>query len=75
MKIAEKSDAYVATSNHEVCIGKLVVARMYVKHDGTKELRIAQGMPRDATRTKLLEDCPEFCRHNGITESTHPLLF
>lgn len=51
------------------------VAQMYTRHDGSRELRIAQGMPRDETVAKLLADCPAFCAANNITEKTYPLLF
>lgn len=75
MKKVKDKDAYIAKDNNEVFCRKQVIARIYLKPDATKELRILQGMPRDATVTKLLSDCPEFCAHNGITSGTYPLLF
>lgn len=62
-------------SASEVRAGNKTIAKIYVKSDGTNELRILQGMPRDATVCKILEDCPDFCATYGITEMTHPPLF
>lgn len=66
---------YRAIGNNEVHVGAHCIAKMYIRHDGERELRILQGMPRDETVEKLLVDCPEFCRNNGITAGTYPLLF
>jgi regulator of sirC expression with transglutaminase-like and TPR domain len=66
---------YVAKDAYEVCVRGTTIARMYTRHDGTPELRILQGMPRDETVGKLLEDCPDFCKQNGITRATYPKLF
>ena len=59
---------------HNVYAGKTVIGRLYVGYNGT-ELRILQGMPREATITKLWEDCPEFCKDNGISITYIPKLF
>ena len=70
---------YRADSNlNDVYIGrqtKQPIARMYVRHDGTKELRTLQGMPRGETLAQIIRDCPEFCEKNGITLSTITKVF
>jgi hypothetical protein len=70
-----RSENYKALNNYEVSIGNTVIAKMYVASNGAGELRILQGMPREATVSKLVEDCPDFCRENGITLETYPYLF
>jgi hypothetical protein len=80
MRISKKFEAEMAAiyrviGKNEVYVGERCVARMYVRHDGTPELRILQGMPRDETVANLIADCPVFCMQNGITKSTYPLLF
>ena len=70
-----RATTYIAKNPCEVGIRGTTIARMYIRHDGTPELRILQGMPRDEVVQKLLLDCPEFCESNGITERTYPLLF
>ena len=75
-KSATNANTYVAKNQYEVVIrGNSLVARMYRRGDGTQILAIAQGMPREETLQKLLLDCPEFCKQNGITSATNPTLF
>lgn len=73
--IKGRPNNYKALNNHEVSVGDTVIAKMYVGRNGGGELRILQGMPREATVRKLVEDCPDFCRENGITLETYPYLF
>lgn len=63
---------------NDVYIGrqtKQPVARMYVRHDGSKELRILQGMPREETLAQIIRDCPEFCEKNSVTQNTVTKVF
>lgn len=73
--IQGKTKNYKALNKYEVSIGCKVIAKMYIDSNGRSELRILQGMPRDDTVRKLVEDCPDFCRENGITLATYPYLF
>lgn len=60
--------------NSSVYAGKMEVARLYVDSP-FDELRVLQGMDRMATVYKIIEDCPEFAKQNGIDGSKRPLLF
>jgi hypothetical protein len=58
----------------EVLSGKKVIARAYCGQDGY-EVKVLQGMDREATMQKIREDCPEFLEANKIPDSYYPLLF
>ncbi|MET3139857.1 hypothetical protein AAKU61_004239 [Undibacterium sp. GrIS 1.2] len=66
---------YKQKNAYEVMIRRTIIARMHIRHNGERQLRILQGMPREDTLNKLLTDCPIFCRENGINSNTYPLLF
>lgn len=65
---ADKSNKY------SVFCGKIEIARTYLGSNGY-EVKILQGMPRDATIKKICTDCPEFAQNNGINENYYPYLF
>jgi hypothetical protein len=58
----------------EVLCGKKVIARAYCGQNGY-EVRILQGMDREATMQKIREDCPEFLIANDIPDNYYPMLF
>ena len=64
-------------TNDDYCVyyEKEVIAKLYTKSNGGREIRIAQGMPRQEVINKIIADCPKFCEDNKITEKTWPLLF
>lgn len=73
---------YVASTDDEVYVDgtaswsfSRVIARMNLQHDGTRGLELLRGMPPERTLHKLLADCPDFCKQNGVTGHTHPILF
>ncbi len=65
---------YTHTNNCEVFAGKKVIARSYLGEDGY-EVRILQGMPREETAAKIIEDCPDFAKANNLTKDYRPKLF
>lgn len=60
--------------NSSVYAGKTEVGRLYVDSP-FDELRILQGMDREATVLKIINDCPEFANANNIHINTYPRLF
>jgi hypothetical protein len=63
------------TGHCEVFCKKIVIARAYVGGYNGYEVRVLQGMDRQATMKKIREDCPEFLKANNIPDNYHPLLF
>lgn len=61
-------------NNYSVFAGKTEIARLYIDwpHD---ELRVLQGMPRMETVQKIIDDCPDFAKANGIDGTKSPMLF
>lgn len=77
-KKKEKKFVYTSDGKYEVLAGKIVIARSYLNCNGEErryEVKILQGMDRDATIKKICEDCPDFAKHNEITENYYPYLF
>ena len=62
------------TGHNTVYSGKTVIARAYVGQDGY-EVKVLQGMDREATMKKIREDCPEFLEENNIPDNYYPKLF
>lgn len=65
---------YKTDGKSEVTCGKFIVARSYVGNDGY-EVRIRQGLNREATMEKIKVDCPQFLTANNIPANYSPKLF
>jgi len=65
---------YTSDGKCEVKAGEKVIAKSYIGNNGY-EVRILQGMNREATINKICIDCPDFATSNGITEAYYPKLF
>lgn len=62
------------TDGFSVYAGDREIARAYVGPSGYS-VAILQGMDRDQTVRKIVEDCPEFASANNLTINTIPKLF
>lgn len=64
-------------NNNQVFAGKKMIAQLYPNGTlkGNNELRILQGMNRQETINKIVNDCPNFCREYEITKDYYPRLF
>lgn len=65
---------YTTDGKCNVYAGKLIVARSYIGNTGY-EVRLLQGMPKAETVEKIIRDCPDFARSNGLTIGTNVKLF
>lgn len=65
---------YTTDGKCEVLAGKQIIARSHLTPNGY-EVRIRQGMPRVQTIRKIVLDCPEFAKANGVTNDYYPYLF
>ena len=63
------------TGHCEVLCKNTVIARANVGVDYGYEVRVLQGLPREATMQKIKEDCPEFLTANNIPDNYSPKLF
>ena len=62
---------------YSVNCGKIIIAQLYVGGTlkGNNELRIKQGLSRERTINKIIEDCPKFTKEYGLTKDYYPKLF
>ncbi len=65
---------YTSDGKYYVFAGKTLIAQSYVGNDGY-EVRILQGMNRSQTIAKIVDDCPEFAKDNGIDKNYYAKLF
>ena len=65
---------YTTDGKCEVFAGKKVIARSYLGSNGY-EVRVLQGVPREEVIKRIVNECPDFAKANGITENYYPRLF
>ena len=69
-----KNNIKYTCDSYEVFVGNKVIARSYLGHNGY-EVCLLQGMNREQTVTKIIQDCPEFAKVNNLNSNTIPKLF
>lgn len=65
---------YKALGNYAVTCNGRIIAMSYSSNDGYFA-KILQGMPRDETVSKIINDCPDFAKANNMSNDKQVMLF
>lgn len=70
----KKEIKYTTDGKCSVYANGTEIARSYVGSNGF-DVRILQGMAREETANKIIEDCPDFAAANNMMKTTRYKLF